>query len=118
MFAVRRLPFFDLMSKYNYDDTLLRWPLHTNSGFGKRAAHIDWFMVACKSSICYWNYLEDNWPCAGGLSAMNPNDTQLHDLINAGPIRWRMAESINMNAAAGIRRNPVSKHQIQPEYGE
>ena len=91
MFAVRRVPFFDLMSKYNYDDTLSRLPLHTNSGFGERAVHIDWFVVACKSSTCYWNYLENYWPFVGGLSALNAIDTQLHNLINAGPIRWRMA---------------------------
>ena len=29
-------------------------------------------MVICKGSIrCYWNYLEDYRPCAGGFSAVN-----------------------------------------------
>ena len=31
----------------------------------------------------YWNYLEDYWPCAGGLSAVNAIGTHLHDLINS-----------------------------------
>ena len=38
------------------------------------------------------------WPCAGGLSAMNAVGTKLCDPI--------------------LGRNPVSKHQIQPEYGD
>ena len=36
----------------------------------------------CKGSTRYWNYLEDYWPCAGGLSAVSAIDTQLRDLIN------------------------------------
>ena len=49
----------------------------------------------------------------------NAIDMQLRDPINSGLIRWRMA-FINeyMNAAAELGRNPVSKHQIQPEYGD
>ena len=50
---------------------------------------------------------------------MNTIGTQLRDLINSGLARWRM-EVINelMDAAAELGRNPVSKHQIQPEYGD
>ena len=48
---------------------------------------------------------------------MNAIGTQLHDPINSGLTRWRMAVSY-MDAAAGLGRNPVSKHQIQPEYGD
>ena len=49
---------------------------------------------------------------------MNAIDTQLRDPINSGLTRWRM-EVINeyyMDAAAELGRNPVSMHQIQPEY--
>ena len=48
---------------------------------------------------------------------MNAIGTQLRDLINSGLTRWRMAVSY-MDAAAELGRNPVSKHQIQPEYGD
>ena len=50
---------------------------------------------------------------------MNAIGTQLRDLINSGLTRWRMAV-INeyMDAAAELGRNPVSKHQIQSEYGD
>ena len=70
-------------------------PRYTNSRCGKREAHINWSMVTCKGSTCYWNYLEYYWPCAGGLSAMNAIGTQLRDPINSGLTRWRMAVSIN-----------------------
>ena len=70
-------------------------------------------------STRYWNYLEDYWPCAGGLSAVNVIGTQLRDPINSGLTRWRMAVlNKYMDAAAELGRNLVSKHQIQPEYGE
>ena len=41
------------------------------------------------------NYLEDYWPFAGGLSAVNAIRTQLRDPINSGLARWRMAVYIN-----------------------
>ena len=44
-------------------------------------------------STRYWNYLEDYWPCAGGLSAVNVIGTQFRDPINSGLTRWRMAVS-------------------------
>ena len=48
---------------------------------------------------------------------MNAIGTHLRDPINSGLIRWRMA-FLNeyMDAAAELGRNPVSKHDIQPEY--
>ena len=46
---------------------------------------------------------------------MNAIGTQLHDPINSGLTRWRMA--VSLNTAAELGRNPVSKHQIQSEYG-
>ena len=57
----------------------------------EREAHINWSMVTCQGSTRYWNYLEDYWPCAGGLSAVNAIGTQLHEPINSGLTRWRMA---------------------------
>ena len=70
--------------------------LHTISGYGKREAHINWSMVkSAKAAPFYWNYLENYWPCAGGLSAMNAIDMQLRDPINSGLTRWRMAVKIN-----------------------
>ena len=70
----------------------------------------------CKGSTDYWNYPEDYWPCAGGLSAVNAIGTQLRDLISSGLTRWRL--TVYVDAVADSERNPVSKHQIQPEYGE
>ena len=43
-----------------------------------------------KGSIRYWNYLDDYWPCAGGLSAVNTIDTRSRDLMNSGPTRSRL----------------------------
>ena len=50
---------------------------------------------------------------------MNAIGTQLRDPINSGLTQWRLAVfNIIMDAAAEIGRNPVCKHQIQPEYGD
>ena len=50
---------------------------------------------------------------------MNAIGTQLRDPINSGLIRWRMAVfNKYMDAAAELGRNPKSKHQIQPGYGD
>ena len=50
---------------------------------------------------------------------MNAIGTQLRDPINSGLARWRMTVlNKEMDVAAEIGRNPVSKHQIQPEYGD
>ena len=50
---------------------------------------------------------------------MDAIGTQLRDPINAGLTRWRMAVlNIDVDAAAELGRNPASKHQIQPEYGD
>ena len=65
------------------------------------------------------NYLETYWPRAGGLSAVNAIGTQLRDPINSRLTRWRTAViNVCMDAAAELGRNPISKHQIQPEYGD
>ena len=48
---------------------------------------------------------------------MNAIGTHLRDPINSGLTRWRMAVlNKQMDAAAELGRNLVSKHQIQPEY--
>ena len=52
--------------------------LHTTSGCGK---------VTCQGSIRYWNYLEDYWPCASGLSAVNAIGRR--GPMNSG-LRWRL----------------------------
>ena len=44
-------------------------------------AHINWSMVTWK--MAYWNYLEDYWPCAGGLSAVNVIGTHLRDPLKS-----------------------------------
>ena len=67
----------------------------------------------------FGTYLEVYWPCAGELSAVNAIGTQLRDTINLGLTRWRMAvQNKYMDAAAELGRNSISKHQIQPEYGD
>ena len=46
---------------------------------------------------------------------MNAIGTQLRDPINSGLARWRMAAfNEQIDAAAELGRNSVSKHQIQP----
>ena len=82
----------------------------------EREANINWSMVICQKAAPVRNYLEVYRPCAGGLSAVNAIGTQLRDPINLGLTRWRMA--VSLDAAAELGRNPVSKHQIQPEYGD
>ena len=48
---------------------------------------------------------------------MNVVGTQLRDPINSGLTRWRMAVS-KLDALVELGSNPVSKHQIQPEYAD
>ena len=47
---------------------------------------------------------------------MNAIGRQLRDPINLGLTRWRV--TVSLDAAAELGRNPVEKHQIQPEYGD
>ena len=50
---------------------------------------------------------------------MNAISTHLRDPISSGLTRWRMAViNEQMDAAAELGRNLLSKHQIQPEYGD
>ena len=50
---------------------------------------------------------------------MNAIGTQLRDPMNSGLTRWRIVVlNKSMDAAAELESNPVSKHQIPPEYGD
>ena len=69
-----------------------------------------------KDSTRYLNYLEDCWPCAGGLSTVNNIGTQLHETMNSGLTQWRL--TVYVNAIAERGRNSVGKQQIQPGCGE
>ena len=52
-------------------------------------------------------------------SRQNARGTQLRDPINSGLTRWRMVIlNKEKDATTELGRNPVSKHQIQPEYGD
>ena len=66
-------------------------PLHTNSGCGKREAHISWSMVRPAKAARYRNYLENYESCACRLLAVDAIGTQLRDPINSGLTPWRMA---------------------------
>ena len=67
----------------------------------------------------YWNYLEDYWPWAGGLSAVNATDgyaSAWPDKLGTSPDGvWRYKW---LDAATEIGKNPVSKYPIQPGYGK
>ena len=89
-------------------------PLHTNSVW-EREAHKYWLV---HDDLPRQHSFETTLRFTGGLSAVNVIGTQLRDPINSGLTRWRMAVlNTKMDAAAELGRNPVSKHQIQPEYG-
>ena len=64
-------------------------------GVGKerrtKIVHGDTYSTTQKYSTRYWNYLEDYWHCAGGLSVVNASGSQLRDIINPGLTRWRLA---------------------------
>ena len=85
----------------------------------ERKAYINWSMMTCKKATLVRNYVEVYWPCAGGLSAVNAIGTPLCDPIISGLTRRRLIVlNIIMDAAAEIGKNPVYKHQVQPEYGD
>ena len=101
---------------YGLHSVLSTCPLHTNSGWGKERRILIGPWRPAKAALIR-NYLEVYWPSAGGLSAVNAIGTQLRDPINSELVRCCMVVSL-MDAAAELGRNPVSKHQIQPEYGD
>ena len=102
--------------KLHYVDTF-NMPTSSIVGVGKRRILTGPWGPA-KAALVR-NYLEIYWPRAGGLSAVNAIGTQLRDPINSRLTRWRMAAiNVYMDAAAELGGNPVSKHQIQPEYGD
>ena len=68
---------------------------------------MNWSIVTPKKAApVYWNYLDNYWSCAGGLSVVNAIGTQLRDPINSGLTRWQL--TVYMDAFAEIGRNPVS----------
>ena len=89
-------------------------PLHTISGCGKERRTLIGPWSPAKAALVR-NCLEVYWTCAGGLSAVNAIGTLLRDPINAGLTRCLNKQK---DAAAELGRNPVSKHQIQPDYGD
>ena len=89
----------------------------------EREAHINWSMVTCLGSTrlelpCLRALLA--LLCRRGLSASvnNAIGTQLRDPINSVGTDPMADGGLNgyMDAATELGRNPVSKHQIQPEY--
>ena len=68
--------------------------------------------------MCYSNYPRGNWPCAGGVSAVNAIGTPLRDLIDSGLARWRLTVCMDYDAVEESERDPVSKHQIRPNCGK
>ena len=73
-----------------YPPVLSPYSHHTNSGCRKERRILIGLRGPAKAELVR-NYLEVYWPCAGGLSAVNAIKTQLHDPINSGLTRWRMA---------------------------
>ena len=67
-----------------------------------------------KDRTRYSNYLQDYWHCAGILTTVNAIGTQVRNPINSGLIQWRLTAKY-VDAVLKSGRNPVSKHQIQPE---
>ena len=65
-------------------------PPHTNSGCVKERRILIGLWRTAKAALVR-SYLEVYWLYAGGLSAVNAIGTQLHDPINSGLTRWRMA---------------------------
>ena len=63
----------------------------TITGVGKESrTALLLLVITSKKAVntCYWNCLEDYWPCAGELSVVNAIGTQLlHDPINSGLAR-------------------------------
>ena len=103
-----------MVKRYNMPTSCQKWVWEIE-------AYISSYIVTCKKATLVRNYLliEVNWPCAGGLSAVNAIGAQLRNPLNSGLTQWCLAVlNIIMDAAAEIGRNPVCKHQIQPEYGD
>ena len=58
-----------------------------NFGCRKREAHNSWSMGHTwkgSTRIGYWNYLEDYWSSACGISVLNAIGAQMCDLIKLG----------------------------------
>ena len=69
-------------------------------GCGEIGALISWPV----GLLCYTSYLEDHWPWAGGISAMNAIGTQMHDQIRLGTDPTAV-DGIDMDALRLSRRS-------------
>ena len=70
------------------------------------------------SSTHYSNYIEDYWPCAGGISAVNATGTQMRDPIHLGLIRWRMTVKVETEApqeSGGKKSSPRVSTRFSPD---
>ena len=56
----------------------------------KRGAHHLIHGDTYKDRTRYSNYLQDYWPCAGILTAVNAIGTQVRNPINSGLNQWRL----------------------------
>ena len=66
----------------------------------------------------YSNYLENCWPCAGGVSVVNCIGTQLRDPINSGPTGWWLAERGRKESSSRvITRFSLSAENEQDDAG-
>ena len=96
---------------HTVDRTILKYSVYTFSmptssqewAWENRGAHQLVHGDLKNGSTRYWNYLEEYWPCAGGLSAVSAIGTQLRDPINSGLARWRVTVSINKWTPRGNR---------------
>ena len=94
-------------------------PLHTNLLWvWEREAHIDWSMVTCQDSSTRselpWGLLA---LCRRTLgSERHRYAIARPDKLGTDPMAYGDFKSINKRRR-GTREDPVSKHQIQPEYG-
>ena len=81
---------------------------------------MNWFMVTCQGSTRYWNYLEDYWPCAGGLSAVNAIGTQLRDPLNSSSTYSRRILEYAMSSTrlntTFLHLKTAIRHRVSPEY--
>ena len=106
---------YTMLGCNNYNRTSHGTPI--SSECWKTDAHI-WLVHGdtLQDSIRYTSYLEDYWPCAGGLSAVDTIGTQMRRLVNSGLARWLL--TMYLDAVAENGRNPVSKYHILPGCGE
>ena len=81
----------------------------------KKGAHINWPMGdTWIGSTRYSSHLENYWPCAGGLSAVNANGTQVRGPIQLGTKPMAVGGIDGRHRAKREEKSePASKCQIQ-----